>query len=228
MDKTITNNKFDFKFGTEVRILDKWNGRLAKVVIDPATWHITDLIVESGFIFKQARVIPAAKVEDILARTIYLAIHSSELPHYPEYQETVVEKGVPEWQKALSNPDIPMPEPHYSLTSVPEMKVVRERIRTGVADDLLLFDSNTPVNGLDDKIGQISHIITDENLQISQLVVAQGKVLPRQIVIPVHLVETISEFYIQISATHDEINELPEFVVLNDKSVETNTDQARM
>ncbi|MBE2198916.1 MAG: hypothetical protein IAE79_09925 [Anaerolinea sp.] len=212
-------DKFSFRFNAEVHGSDKQLGHLAKVVINPETWQLTNLIIESGFLFKRAKVIPITKVEGAAAQAIYLAVNNSDLNDYPDYQEIVVEKGAPEWQRPLTNPDIQIPEPRYSLVGVPEMPVVQEKVRTGVSDELVLLDNNIPVSGLEGHIGHLNCIITAENFQIGQFVVTQGKLLPKQILIPINLIEKISEYGIHILATNDEIGEFPEFVTLNDETM---------
>jgi uncharacterized protein YrrD len=212
-------DKFNFRFNAEVHGSDKQLGRLAKVVINPETWQLTNLIIEGGLLFKRAKVIPIARIEGAAAQAIYLAVNNSDLNDYPDHQEIVVEKGESGWQRPLTSPDIQIPEPHYSLTGVPEMPVVQEKIRTGVSDELVLLDNNIPVSGLEGHIGHLNCIITAENFQISQFVVTQGKLLPKQILIPVNLIEKISEYGIHILATNGEISEFPEFVAPNDEAM---------
>lgn len=215
-------NKFDLKLDAEVFGLDKPCGHLTKIAINPETGQVTNLIIESGLLFKRTSAIPITRLEGIMTQAIYLALNSDELINYPEYQETAIAKDMPAQPRPLTDLDIQITEPHYSLTGIPEMRVAQEKIRTGVADEMILLDHKTPVYGLDEKIGQLSHIITTNNFQIHQLVVTQGKLLPKQIVIPARLVETISKYRIHILADKNEIDEFPEFIALNSKSTKPN------
>lgn len=217
-------NRYIFKFDAEVYGLDKQCGRLAKVVVDPQTWQLTDLIIENGFLFKRAKVIPLAKFKTIETQALYLAINSDELVNYPDYEKTVIEKGVPKWQPPPAQPDYQGPVSTYSPTDVPEMTVARETLRTGVADDLLALDEKTSVRGLENNIGSLSHIVAAETFQIHHFVVAQGKLLPRPLVVPIQLVEEISDNHIRILATEAEINEFDEFVLPSDQSQEAKAD----
>lgn len=204
-------NDLDFKFDAEVYGLDKQCGHLAKIAMDPTAWHITSLIIESGFLLKRARVIPITKVEGVMAEAIYVAINNDELDDYPEYEEVVVEEIVTEWQRSLSTHDVRISEPHYAPVETPEIPAARGKVHTGVAEELVLLDNHTPVEGVEGPIGQISRIITAENFQISQFVVTQGRLLLKPIAIPVHLVETINEYRIQTTVTEAEIDQLLEF-----------------
>jgi sporulation protein YlmC with PRC-barrel domain len=212
-------SKFDFKFDTEVYGRDKQCGHLTHVVVDPATQQVTNLIVESGRLFKRAASIPVSKVETTTVLATHLTINSDELSDFSEYRETVVEKGASTWQQPLPATEAQAQIPSLSSAGIPEMAIVRESVRTGVADEFLVLGGNVPVDGLEGNIGRLSHLIVDtEDFRISQLVITQGKLLPKQLVIPMHLVEIISESGIHVIATDAEANEFPEFVVDRNES----------
>ena len=80
-------NDFDFNIGAQVHCQDGQCGKLAKVVVNPDTLQVTDLIIEEGFLLKRARVFPISVVESTTAEDIYLSVHSDDLGNYREYRE---------------------------------------------------------------------------------------------------------------------------------------------
>ena len=80
-------NRFDFRIGARVHLQDGPGGLLQKVVVDPYTRRVTDLVTEKGFLQKKDRVIPVTLVEVVTPEQITLTLYSRQLRHYPEYQE---------------------------------------------------------------------------------------------------------------------------------------------
>ena len=76
--------KFDLDIGTEVHCQDGKCGKLHKVVLDPHTQQVTDLIVERGFLLKTDRVLPVNVVEQATRDSVMLSISGQELSEYPE------------------------------------------------------------------------------------------------------------------------------------------------
>jgi hypothetical protein len=86
---------FDFKIGAVVHCPDGRCGRLLKVVVDPETREVTDLIVEKGFLLSEDRVLPADAVEEAAADEIHVSVASHELEEFERYDEDVVEVPAP-------------------------------------------------------------------------------------------------------------------------------------
>jgi hypothetical protein len=90
--------KFDLSTGPDVWCQDGVCGKVQKVVIDPETEAITDLIVRHGFLLAKDRVVPAYLVRQATEDEIYLNISRDQLESYPEYQEDEVQVPPPDWQ----------------------------------------------------------------------------------------------------------------------------------
>lgn len=205
-------NRLDFKLNTAVYgYAHKEYGSLAKIVLHPTTRQVTALIVSRGLLSKQAWVIPIAKMAHIQSQAIHLALDEEAFKSFPQYQKFVQAKGEPAWQEPLTE----LGTLPYIQRSALEMPVTQEAVRTGVADEMILLDGNTAVAGLKTKIGALSRVLTDAQFQLTHLVVSHGSLLPKQLLIPVQLVESIGERRIQITATAADVAEFSEFVQLN-------------
>ena len=100
-----TNDRFDFRIGACVHLQDGLGGLLQKVVVDPYTRRVTDLVVDKGFLQKTDRVIPVTPVEQVtLGRGITLTIDSRQLHHYPEYLEEAFTEPVGGWTPHFQYP----------------------------------------------------------------------------------------------------------------------------
>lgn len=76
-----------FKLGADVYCLDSKVGTLVKLVVDPHTRRISDLVIERGLVRKKDRVVPVELVESVSDDRIQFTITSNELANYPEYKE---------------------------------------------------------------------------------------------------------------------------------------------
>lgn len=205
---------FDFKFGAEVYGRDTPCGHLARLVVEPESWCITETILESGLLFKQSVVVPVSEVEEATAMGIRLTVGCQEVAGYPPFSEMVVERGEQSWATPIQGSAIIGTAGTALLPTTAEVATVKEKVRQGVADDKIVLGNKAPVYGLDGRIGHLSHLITVNDVQqcqIEYLVVTQGALLPKQYIIPIHYVQTLSEQGIHLLVADAEIGDFPEF-----------------
>jgi len=205
-------DEFDFNIGAQVHCRDGKCGRLSKVVVNPDTLQVTDLIVEEGFLLKRARVFPISVVERTTEQDIYLSVHSDDLGSYREYREVEYERVASGSEAASFNTSQVMPYGGVT-TSNYNVAIVREKVRQGLSsDDLALLAQGTPVKNQEGVIGKLDHVITNaDSSEITHLVVRHGILFPERLDIPIALVERISENGILVAATNEELQQLPRY-----------------
>jgi uncharacterized protein YrrD len=205
-------DEFDFNIGAQVHCQDGKCGKLAKVVVHPDTWQVTDLIVEEGFLLKRARVFPITVVESTTAEDIYLSIESADLNNYREYREVEYE------QPAFTGQTTPV---HTGEVVFPggvtvtdwNVPVVRRKVHMGISSqDLQLIKQGTPVENHEGVIGKVDHVIIDAHSnEITHLVVRHGIISIERLDIPISLVEHIGENHVLVTATNEELKQLPPY-----------------
>jgi len=97
--------KYDFNIGARIHCKDGDCGKLLKVVIDPHTQRVTDLIIEKGFLLTTDRVLPVNVVEQAVGEEVSLSIPSETLSEYPEYREIEFEEPAPAVKEGLYRRD---------------------------------------------------------------------------------------------------------------------------
>ena len=211
-------NHFDFNIGTQVHCQDGNCGRLAKVVVNPDTQQVTDLIVEAGFLLKRARVFPITIVETTTADGIYFSIKSEDLGNYPEYREVEYERPASGAEGATFTASGAMLQGGMVL---PEQSVslVREKVREGLSsEDLRLVAQGTPLKNQEGVFGKVDHVIVDaDSTEITGLIVRHGFVFPELLNLPVSLIEHVGENYIFVAATNEELKQLPRYTPVEEK-----------
>jgi sporulation protein YlmC with PRC-barrel domain len=77
-----------FNDGAEVFDADgKTLGELGRVVLNPHTWEVTDIVVHKGFFFTTDKVIPVGDIQQTLEDRVTL-LESAKVDTYPDYAET--------------------------------------------------------------------------------------------------------------------------------------------
>jgi len=74
--------QLNFHMGVQVQCTNGQCGKLAGMVINPESQHITDLIVEKGFLLKHDRIVPISVMEDATEENVHLSLNSDELDQY--------------------------------------------------------------------------------------------------------------------------------------------------
>ncbi|MBK8905488.1 MAG: hypothetical protein IPM53_30170 [Anaerolineaceae bacterium] len=207
-------HKLALRFGENVYAYGKHCGQLAKIVVTPKVWRITDVIVENGLLFKHATVLPISAVSDTLGQNINLNVPVEQMKNYPEFQEMLVKKGRTDWQASKAVGEVE----YFTLpaAAVPVLATATEKERTGVSKEALILDSDTVVECLESQIGRLSHVIVDaKDYLVNDLVFAQGTLFPKNYTISSYYVDYLSEAKIQIALTRAEADQLPEYTFLH-------------
>lgn len=209
-----------FKLGANVygrtKRRTKHCGQLIKIVIDPRSWQLTDLIIEEGLLFKRALVLPIAQVQvkETLKEAVILTISSEQLKQFQVFDETIVEKGISDWPATKTVGEIEYAS--LPTTNIPNLAMSREKTRLGVRNDAVILDNNTNVACLDGNIGHLSHIMTAaKDYLISNLVFKQGTLFPKYYIVSSPYIDSLSEAQVQIGITGAEAEQLPEYTFLH-------------
>lgn len=203
--------EFDLKVGAQVFCTDGKCGKLAKYAVNPDTMQVTHLIVEDGLLLKRARVFPIYSVEATASGEIHLFVQADEVVNYPEYREEEIEKPVP-GNDAGSLPAAWRQGAPFAQSAAAPVATVRETVRYGIPEEVIVIERGTPINGLESRIGKLDHFLVQAaGGEISRLVVQQGLLFTAQRAIPVSMVESIAESGISVAALGEELKGLPEY-----------------
>lgn len=208
--KEITRKENDLNIGADVFCTDGKCGKLAKYAVNTDAWLVARLIVEDGVLLKRGRVFPFSSVEWATADEIQLSIDMEELPNYPEYREEVIEKPASGGAEGGALREAtPYGHGHTAVAPVP---TVRERVRYGVPEELAVIGRGTPIEGFEGRVGKLDHFLVNAaNGEITYVVAQQGLLFSAKRLIPVTMVESISEGAVSVAATGDVLKGLPEY-----------------
>ncbi|HSM55449.1 MAG TPA: BON domain-containing protein [Candidatus Sulfomarinibacteraceae bacterium] len=201
-------NEFDLQLGATVYGGEEKCGRLIKAVVDPAMKKLTHIVVEDGFLRKEAHVIPASNIVRSQPDRLDLAVGRSEIEGFHKYRQVNVEQSAPS-----AGGGVPMPGGSFGTPPVTTPGTsVRETVHEGVSPRLVVLDRNTPVNSVDGTVGSLQHLLVDRDTgAITRLVARRGTLRQSLPIIGAGLVEDISDERVFVNALKDDLELMPEY-----------------
>jgi osmotically-inducible protein OsmY len=218
--------KFDFDIGTDVRCEGEVCGKLHKVVLDPHTLQVSDLIVERGFLQKKDLVVPVSVVEDAVEDHVQLTINRAELENYPKYREIEFQKPAPGWDQRYHEGQTRCWISAYGAACEEVVvPMVRQRLHEGITSGRDVVERGTPVLHLEERIARVDHVLVDpETGQITHLVVRKG-LIPYYPVVPFDKITAVGEDGVSLSLTEEELRELPRYRQREDAALRSELDE---
>jgi osmotically-inducible protein OsmY/uncharacterized protein YrrD len=214
--------KLDLDIGAKVYGGEESCGKLRKVVVDPHTKQVTDLVVERGFLRKTDRVLPVSAVERTGDHGIVLDIACDELGNYPEYRQVEFTKPAPGWGKTgqyKAEHTVCRPSPYMLICSEPVVPRVRHRVHEGIPSTSEVIHAGTPVQTIDGDLGKVDHVLVNSRSgQITHLVVRKG-LIPEYPVIPIDMVQDVTETSVFLRKSGEELESLPRYTPGDDGDI---------
>ena len=215
-------NKFDFNIGAPVYCKNGKFGKLQKLVVDPKSMEITDLVVGKGVIRTEERIVPVSDVDRATDEYVMLSINDTKLEEYPEYVEFLsnspVEVRTKSEQKTINSayvahPYIFGPAGHYSPV------LHRQVIHSNVHPEYEVVGRGTPVHNQNKKIGDVDHLLVDAGSgELTHLGVDPG-VFASSIIVPISTIDRVNEEGVFLIVDEEEIEQFPEFEKHNDEDI---------
>jgi osmotically-inducible protein OsmY/uncharacterized protein YrrD len=216
--------QFKFAIGAKVYGGENPCGKLRKVVVDPHTNQVTDLIVERGFLKKTGRVLPVSAVERTEDQGIYLDVACDDLENYLEYRQVDFTKPAPGWGRTepyKAEHTVCRPDLYMTICTEAVVPRVRYRVHEGIPSTSEVIQAGTPVKTIDGDLGKVDHVLVNSwSGQITHLVVRKG-LIPQYPVIPIDMVENVSEESIFVKKREKELEGLPRYTPRDDDDILT-------
>jgi sporulation protein YlmC with PRC-barrel domain len=202
-----------FNIGARIRFRDGDGGTLHKVVIDPHTRQVTDLVIVKGFPQRHDYVIPVSAVEQASEDEIQVALFLQELASYPEYREVEFEEWLDDWEHEILyprehtlvwNPMVGFYEAQRTI-----IPLSRYRIPKGIPFGEEVIGRSSVVCNAEGVVGKIDHLWLDrESWEITHLVVRRG-IIPHYVVIPFAWISSITPAEIFMRGVDSQLKEVP-------------------
>jgi hypothetical protein len=199
--------------GAQVRFQDGVGGTLHKVVVDPYTKQVTDLVIVKGLLQRHDYVIPLSVVEQASEDEILVALYTQELASYPKYREVEFEEPLDDWEHDMFYPceHVLVWNPLVGFIEEPRtiIPVIRRRLPKGIPFGEEVIGRSSVVRNINGVVGKIDHLWLDrDSWEITHLVVRSG-IIPHYFVIPFSWISTITPLEIFIRGTDTQLKQVP-------------------
>ncbi len=195
-------------------------GRIDRVVIDPRTSEVTDLVVKKGLLFTEDKVIPIDRIDSATEDRVVLKEGSGNLEDFSDFQEShyvPVDQADPAEQAGLIRPMAwyyPFPGEGwwgaYPGYGRPPFVVTTEK---NIPSGTVPIKEGSKVLGSDgEHVGDVERIYTEptEN-RVTHLVIVRGLLSRERKLVPTAWVEEVAEEEIRLSVTKAFIDRLPDY-----------------
>jgi hypothetical protein len=201
----------NISLSTHVHFQDGVLGALYRMVVQPATCQVTDLVVRRGMLRKHMWVLPISLVKFVNSDGVFVAINSTELDTYPAYREYDRQVPVlaPGWEQH-SSLRMTIWLPHYGLFEEEKhyVSMIPQHICEGISTDQRALGSNTHVQCISGEVGRLDHLVVDtETWQVVELIVHR-RLQSKDLVVPKSWIASVDETRITIWGTGNQLREL--------------------
>jgi len=203
-----------FDIGARAYCQDGQCGKLVRLVVNPVTEDVTDLIIEKGFLQKHDRVIPISAVKSTMDAEVHLAMESHSLSDFPEFRE--VEFRVPNsgWSSSRHKAE----NVRYWMTpygmGVGGLSVVptsRRHFNEGVTYGSKVIGRGTKVHSLRGGVGNVDHVLVDcADGHITHLVVRRN-LLAEYHTVPAEMIQSVEDGEVTLNVSRDQVLALPRY-----------------
>lgn len=229
-----------FKHGTHVYTSDERDaGTIDRVVVDPSTDEVRELIVRKGLLFTEDKVVPIHLVESATEDRVTLADTENELNSLPPFEERYyvapdgytdderagleaaedvgIESDVDRYVEPLySYPPLGTPWWSYGTYGVPPVGVeipYPERVRQNIPEGTVAVKEGARVYSSDGKhVGNIEEIFTDEaSKRATHYVISKGLLFKESKLIPTNWVKVTGEDEVNLSVATNLVENLPPY-----------------
>jgi len=221
-----------FKHGTHVYTSDGQDvGTVDRVVLDPQTNEVSDLVVRKGWLFVEDKVVPIEMVASATEDQVTLRETKSDLQKLPPFEETYYVPAIEEdWRKSTSVP--PSGEYTGPVYSYPPMGTAwwgggtymdympvdlqpefMARVQKNIPEGTVAIREGARVISRDGKhIGDVEEVFTDPaSNRVTHILISQGVLFKDRKLIPTNWIKAESEEEVSLTVETSVVNNLPEY-----------------
>lgn len=207
MSTTQVDTTFVITLGGEIACRDGHTGHVHRLVIDPKSRTVTDVVVEHGLL-RHRVVVPASHIVRTENEVTHLDLDGYQLAAFPAYLAVDLARPDPTWiaRHGAVPGDITADARVYTPWSVfatgdSTGALVRRHLHTGVAEPGIPVGRSTRVASSTTPVGHLYQVLLDpETHAIRSLVVRAGHIHTDEVRIPTDQISGIADGDILIAA----------------------------
>ena len=217
----------EFKKGVEVLSGDGEKiGTLNRIVIDPRTREVSNLIVGKGVLFRTDKVIPIALVDlDIEDRIVLKKTNQDVLEDFPDFETAhygpLDESDNPHHDVVEASYWYPPVNPGWAISNFVGHPIPKYVLKTDkdIPEGTVALEEGAKVisrNG--EHVGDVEEVITEsKDNRVTHFVISEGFLLKERKLVPAVWVTKVAEDEIHLSVESSLFERLPEYQAADPK-----------
>ena len=220
-----------FKQGTHVFTSDGKNiGSIDRVVLDPKTDEVIDLVVRQGWLLSEDKVVPIGLVETATEDRVTLYEAEHNLPTLPKFEETYcipVDELERQGKRVTSTEDYAASMygyppigvawwAHRTTAGYPAVALgpeYTERVQENIPEGSVAVKAGARVLSLEgDHIGNVEDVFIDAAThRATHVVISQGLVFKERKLIPTNWIKRAGEDDLTLTVNRETVHKLPRY-----------------
>lgn len=203
----------EFKRGTAVFAASgEQVGTIDRVVINPGTKVVTDIVVRKGVVFAEDKVVPIGFIASSTDDQIILRKRAGDLADLPPFEESHYVSLTPDEVDYATGSLSPL-YPYPPLGTLPWTLPSPIEVLQNIPDNTVALKEDASVTSLDDKhVGKIERIFVEpKTKRVTHLLISHGVLMPERRIIPSMWVTGIEEDEVKLGVEYSVIKRLPSY-----------------
>ncbi len=198
-------------------------GDISRIVIDPRTKEVAQVVVSKGAIFKEDKIVPLSLIGSTTESGIRLrpdAGNLEELPDFEEQHYVLATERVPGLENEAPAlywyPPAGIMQTGGYQPAVPGMAVVERHIPK---EDVALEKGTKVISSDDQTVGHVSEVLTDMSTDhVTFFVIEKGLLNKEHKLIPSDWISQITDEEVRLAVNAQQIEQLREYAADNQNS----------
>ena len=211
-----------FNPGATVLALDGQEvGHIHRVVIDPKTKEVTHLVIHTGVVMTQDKVVPVNLIGVGEQERLMLRLYANQLAQMPDFEE-VHYRAVNEEELARGQAPTPLvlppafywypPYPGTPISPVVEPPYAKETKVNIPAGTVPMKEGAKVVAWDGTDLGHVERVLTSPLTdRVTHFLISKGRLLKEQKLVPVEWVDQLDEDQVRLAVGARTIQDLPEY-----------------
>ena len=213
----------ELKEGTTVYTRDGQEvGKISRFVLDPGTNHVTHVVVQKGWLFREDKVVPIEFIDTANEEHVELNEKVKDYEDLPLFEETHYVNAVDseDYERRTPGVGVPaaywyppmgyLPHPTYgpNVFTWPPTEV-----KQNIPENTVPLKEGAKIISVDGKhVGNLERLFVASNTDnVTHFVISQGLLLKERKLVPAGWLKSVDEDEVHLSVSADFLDRLPEY-----------------
>jgi osmotically-inducible protein OsmY/uncharacterized protein YrrD len=226
----MTDSRLELRIGAPVAATDGLLGRVHQVILSPAQRRLVGLVVRTGWLPPRDLIVPTELIADATDKQVALCVGRDDLRRQPafdpaHYLPLVAEdQGYKAGEALASIHGGAGSADERALITANQREEARVARRGTLEGSTVALRSGQEVWATDGRAGRVELLLLDASGQVRHFVIRKGRVLGRDVIVPVDWIRAIDERGVWLALERAALYRLPPY--RPDSAIAADVDQA--